>query len=299
MKKYLLLILLFFIIIISFSVILIWKYPNKRWEFGRKILGVVQKKINNKTVDQNLVDQILPSNGVDISVKLNNLGEKMVSTGVIDKDKIDALYTERGSKEEMDRFLGSNDLNIVITKENANLLLNFFWALGLGNKNSILTQGPMVRSGDPAKFASTGGWTLSKGQTMDHYAKYDFITLTPDQQKMVEDIAKNIYRPCCNNSTYFPDCNHGMAMLGFLELMASQGKNEKEIYKNALVLNSYWFPNQYLTIGEYFKENDKKWIEIDPKIILSKNYSSQQGFANISSKVKNPPFVIGGGACGV
>ena len=40
--------------------------------------------------------------------------------------------------------------------------------------------------------------------------------------KIVEEIAGNIYRPCCGNSTAFPDCNHGMAMLGLIELMVSQ-----------------------------------------------------------------------------
>lgn len=32
---------------------------------------------------------------------------------------------------------------------------------------------------------------------------------------------------CCGNSTYFPDCNHGAAMLGFIELAVSQGLVER------------------------------------------------------------------------
>ena len=58
---------------------------------------------------------------------------------------------------------------------------------------------------------------------MNHYSMHRFIVLTPEQQALVEKVSKGIYRPCCGNSVYFPDCNHGMAMLGLLELMASQG----------------------------------------------------------------------------
>lgn len=299
MKKYLLYILLFCLVTISVMAILIKKYPSERKKISKKILSLVEKKIEGKAVDDDLADQVLPPNGITIPVKLGDLGEKMIQAGVIDKDKIDALYTKRGSREEMDRLLTKTSSNITITKGNANFLLNFFWALGLGNKNSTLTQGPMVQNGDLGNFASTGGWTLSNGQAMDHYSKHEFIILDPNQQKMVIEITKNIYRPCCGNSTYFPDCNHGMAMLGFIELMASQGFSDKEIYKAALALNSFWFPNDYLTIAEYFNENGQDWQKVDPKIVLGKNYSSGQGIATVKSKVKNPPFVIGGGACGV
>lgn len=71
-------------------------------------------------------------------------------------------------------------------------------------------------------FASTGGWTVGTKPVTELYASLDLIQLTAEQQKMVEEVAAAVYRPCCNNSTLFPDCNHGMALLGLLELMASQ-----------------------------------------------------------------------------
>ena len=92
--------------------------------------------------------------------------------------------------------------------------------------------------GGADKFASTGGWSLSKGNAMDHYSRHNFVVLTQAQAELVERVSKNIYRPCCNNSTYFPDCNHGMAMLGLLELMASQNISEGQMYKIALSVNS-------------------------------------------------------------
>lgn len=122
--------------------------------------------------------------------------------------------------------------------------LNMFWALGLANKNEILEKGPMMDSkyGGAGNFASTGGWTLAKGSAMDHYSMHSLVTLSPDQQKMVEEVSKNIFRPCCRNPVYFPDCNHGMAMLGILELKASQGANESELYAISKQVNDVWFP---------------------------------------------------------
>jgi hypothetical protein len=123
-------------------------------------------------------------------------------------------------------------------------MLNMLWAFGLANKNPILENGPMMDPsyGGAGNFASTGGWTLAKGDTMSHYSMHTLVTLSPAQQALVEKVAKNVYRPCCRNSTYFPDCNHGMAMLGLLELLAGEGATEEEMYKTAQDVNALWFP---------------------------------------------------------
>jgi len=61
-----------------------------------------------------------------------------------------------------------------------------------------------------------------------------------------------------------------MAMLGLLELMAAQGVGEEEMYKAALAVNSYWFPDTYLTIAEYMQNkgiliaNDYQYIRLQP-----------------------------------
>ena len=139
---------------------------------------------------------------------------------------------------------GKNNGHVAITAENSGMMLNMLWAFGLANKNPILENGPMMdpRYGGAENFASTGGWTLAKGNTMNHYSMHQFVTLTPEQQILVERVAKNIFRPCCKNSTYFPDCNHGMAMLGLLELMASQGATETDMYRISGEVNALWFP---------------------------------------------------------
>jgi hypothetical protein len=208
--------------------------------------------------------------GVEIPAEWGDLGRKMVEAGVFDRSQLSPM-----------------DGKLRITRANSGLLLDLLWALGLSNKNQILEKGPMMdpRYGGADKFASTGGWTLAKGGPMNHYSMHQFIMLTPEEQTLVETVAKNIYRPCCGNSTYFPDCNHGMAMLGLLELMASQGASEAEMYQAALAVNSYWFPDQYATITRYLESRGIAPQAIDPKEILGEDYSSAAGFERIASLV--------------
>ncbi|MEK7567185.1 MAG: hypothetical protein AAB527_03580 [Patescibacteria group bacterium] len=181
-----------------------------------------------------------------LPVKWGDLGLKMISVGVIDPEKFESLYSDRGGlTDDTKRILyEENNGNLKITPKNSGEILNLLWALGLGNKNDVLDKGPMKdpRYGGVGDFASVGGWILADSDAVNHYSRHPLIMLTRDQQALVERVAKNVYRPCCKNSTYFPDCNHGMAMLGLLELMASQGVSEKEMYDSAAKVNAYWFP---------------------------------------------------------
>ncbi|GBE17042.1 hypothetical protein BMS3Abin15_00876 [bacterium BMS3Abin15] len=245
---------------------------------------------------------LLPAEGIILPVRWNDLGKRLTETGVIDEQKLIAIYDQRGGLSEEDKKLlyDSDNGNIIITAQNSGFLLNLLWALGLGNKNPVLEKGPMQ---DPKykgadRFASTGGWSIAKGNAMDHYSKHKFITLTPTQQELVEKVSKNIYRPCCGNSTYFPDCNHGMAMLGFLQLMASQGMAEEEMYKTALTVNTFWFPDAYLTIAKYFQKKKVAWEDVNPKNVLGLEYSSASGYKQVMTEV-NPVQSQGGKRCGV
>ncbi|MEK7461747.1 MAG: hypothetical protein AAB586_01620 [Patescibacteria group bacterium] len=179
-------------------------------------------------------------------VSWDDMGVQLVRAGVIDSEKFKAIYEGRGqfTNEYANLLFGEDDGQLEINKDNAGFVLNLLWALGLGNKSPVLEDGEMAnpKYGGPQNFASTAGWTMAKGDVMDHYNAHRFINLTAEQEKSVARVAQSIYRPCCGNSAYFPDCNHGMAMLGFLELTASQGATEKEMYNSALVLNSFWFP---------------------------------------------------------
>lgn len=238
---------------------------------------------------------------IELPVTWDNLGVQMVAAGVIDQTQLEAFYAQRGGFADDEKQLLEEDSGkIMVTQENSGFILNLLWALGLSNKNKILEEGPMAdsRYGDPGRFASTGGWTIAKGSAMDHYSKHSFITLTPEQQVLVEKVSKNIYRPCCDNSTYFPDCNHGMAMLGLLELLASQGVSENQMYETALQINTLWFPEQYATIARYFESKGQTLSSISPKEILDINYSSASGFSRIAALVPQVKQQ-GSGSCGI
>ncbi len=180
--------------------------------------------------------------------------------------------------------------------------LNLLWAYGLANKNSILDNGPVadLRYGGPTNMASIGGWTVTMGSVMDHFDKHALSILTPDQQQLVEKMAKGIYRPCCGNSTYFPDCNHGMAMLGLLEFLAANGATEDQMWNAAMTANTIWFPDTYQTIAEYMSEKGMDIKKVSPEYILGSEYSSASGYAKIAAQVTKPvQRQSGGGGCSV
>ncbi|MDP2676783.1 MAG: hypothetical protein Q8O83_03805 [bacterium] len=251
----------------------------------------------------NIEEAVLPSEGILLPIRWGSFGKQMVEAGVIDADQFEELYANQGGLGGEARALlyEENNNMIVISRENAHTLLNLLWAFGLSNKNPILEEGPMIDpryGGDAGNFASTGGWTLAVGDAMDHYSAHSFAVLTEEQQRLVERVSQNIYRPCCGNSVYFPDCNHGMAMLGLLELMAAESVSEEEMYAVALQVNSYWFPDTYLTIATYFQMRGVSWDEVDAKEVLGSAYSSAQGYQKILLEV-GPPESRGGESCGV
>ena len=77
-------------------------------------------------------------------------------------------------------------------------------------------------------------------------------------------------------------------MLGFLELMVSQNVSEQDMWKAALTINSYWFPDTYLTIATYMKDKNIDWNNVESQKILGSNYSSARGYQNIASQVVLP-----------
>lgn len=272
------------------------------WIYISRLNFAESGKLSDKAMVA-LEKTVLPATGIVLPVVWGDLGKQLLDNGTIDKNKFEALYAQRGGLDEDTKKLLTETDNgkLIITKDNANVMLNLFWALGLANKNEILTKGPMTDKkygGDASRFASTGGWTLATGSTMNHYSRHLMVSLTPEQQALVMRVSQNIFRPCCGNSTYFPDCNHGMAMFGLLELMASQNVSEEDMYKAALAVNSYWFPDNYLTIAQYLKSKGIDWKKVGAKEILGANFSSALGYKQILNQVQ-PASNGKGSSCGV
>jgi len=239
-----------------------------------------------------LYEQVNPKEGYALPVSYGKLGPQLMEANVIDYDSFVSVMEQGGdaiNNSQMDILKKGSDEKIVITAENAHFLLNFFWAVGLANKNTILTDGPMVKYGDGQidRFASTGGWTLATKPITEIYASLDLISLTPEQQARVEQVAAAVYRPCCNNHTLFPDCNHGMAMLGLLEMMASQNASVDEMFKAAKYVNAYWFPQQTMEMAIYLKSNvGQDFANVDAKLVVSDKLSSAAGAGMVHSALQ-------------
>jgi len=253
--------------------------------------------VNTQLDFQRLANKVIPPSGYILQLDFGDLWERILSEGVIDLEKITKIYPEaskisntRGSLKD------SGGAELRIGRDNAELLLILFWALVLSNKNDILESVLLEEKSNIVNLASTAGWPFSKGSALEHYNKHNFLSLNDSDQRLVKLVSTNIFRPCCDNPTSFPDCNHGMAMLGLLELLASYGADESTIYKSALVANSYWFPNNYVVLAKYFDERGQDWQALDPKEVLGKKYSSLSGFSTISRQVKMLP--VGGISCG-
>lgn len=249
-----------------------------------------------------LSSQVLPDQGVELPISWGDMGRRMVQDGVIDDQQFRSLFDGGLTSQEESMLSGTYDGPIVLNLDNSRYILNLLWAFGLGNKNPVLDSGdmmdPQISGGNPGNFAATGGWPLSRGEAMDHYSAHSYIQLTDDQQDMVERVAKGIFRPCCGNSTYFPDCNHGMAMLGLLQLMAANGIDEDKMYEVALGVNSIWFPQTYLDLAVYFQEQGISWDQVDARQALSYEYSSAQGYQQVRQQIKSLPEAPQGGGCG-
>lgn len=241
------------------------------------------------------------SETANLSVVWGDLGVRMIEAGIIDPEKLEAIYAQRGglTDEMRDLLYGEDNGELVMNRDNSGFILNLFWALGLGNVNRILTEGPMAdpEFGGTEVFASTGGWTLSSGSVTDHYSQHMLFELSAEQQELVERASRNIYRPCCNNPTHFPDCNHGMAMLGLLELMAFNGLGEEEMYRIAFQANSLWFPDAHYAIEQFLELKGIDSRDIKPKEILGYNFSSAYGYSQILSQIQPKDFT--GSSCGV
>ena len=223
------------------------------------------------------VSRVIPEAGFQSRIALGDAVIRLMGYGVVDAGRMFALYgTSGGLPDALSGVLAEPlDEPIRLTAENAGYYVNMLWPIGLathmqGNEESPLNGESLYR------FASTGGWTLGQAENGGAYFnKYPIVDLTPDHEALVLRVAKSTYRPCCNNSTFFQDCNHGSALLGLLQLGAAQGLSEAELYREALAFNSFWFPQNYIRTALYLKIFERtEWPDVDPAVVLGFRYSA-------------------------
>ena len=256
-----------------------------------------------------MIHQINPSEGYTIPATFGSVGPQMLAAGAIDLNQFVQVYKQAGkplTNEQMAILTKGSSSKIVINQDNAYFLLNFFWALGLTNQNPALTEGPMMAKGKDqvGNFASTGGWTIGTKSPTELYASTMIMSLTDEQQARLLEVASAVYRPCCNNPTHFPDCNHGMAMLGLLELMASQAATADEMFAAAKYVNAFWYPQQMLEVATVFKATQNiDFAQADARQVVSSKYSSGSGFQTVHQWLASNGLLeqapSSGGSCGV
>lgn len=250
-----------------------------------------------------LVATLLPEGGVTLDVRWGDLPRQLVEEGVIDLEKFKSAAQKAGSPLTADQLVvlsEDSDDPITFDAGNAYFLLDVLWALGLANKNAVLTEGPMAQRGwdQAGGLASTGGWTLGAKAGPEYLAALELISLTPQQQAIVDEVAYNAYRPCCGNMTAFPDCNHGMAALALTELMASQGANADEIFQALKEVSPFWFPTQYHHLALYFELRDQEWKDVDPRMVMGNEYSSGGGWKQVNAQLQQQGVLGTGGVGG-
>jgi hypothetical protein len=95
-----------------------------------------------------------------------------------------------------------------------------------------------------------------------------------------------------------------MALLGLLELMASQDATVDEMFLAAKQVNAFWFPDQMLEVATYFQAVEGKDFDtVNAKEVVSDKYFSGNGFRQTHQALLErgllPQTPSGGQSCGV
>lgn len=253
------------------------------------------------------VARVVPESGFQSRIALRDTVLQLVEYGVIDRGKFFALARQRGAPPpELSTVLSeASDQPIRLTRDNAVDLVNLLWPIGLSNYMAGNFSSPL--NGDSLyTFASTGGWTLGAAENGGNYFNtFPIVSLNAAQEGRVIRLAESIYRPCCDNSTFFQDCNHGSALLGLLQLGVSQGLDDAALHREALAFNSFWFPDNYILTALYLKVfEDQDWQDADPVRILGFEFSALSSWRrNVEAPVSTVSGLVpppqGGAGCGV
>ena len=239
---------------------------------------------------------VVPDTGFRSRIALQDSIVRLVAEGVIDAERFGSVYEDRGGMppELRQRLVWPSHLPIHLTAENAEHYVNLLWPIGLANNMSTNEASP-VSGPSLFSFASTAGWNLGGEDNGGvYFNRFRIVELSPERETLVTRVAESTFRPCCNNSTFFQDCNHGSALLGLLQLGASQGLNEDELFEEALAFNSFWFPQNYVQTAVYFKLfEDRDWAELDPAFLMGARYSALGPWqAAVGSRLAEVPGLL-------
>lgn len=137
---------------------------------GKATPANIGSQSQNSKLYNEALEKVLPQKGFQSKIYLGNSIVKLAENGVIDKDKFEALYKDRGGlPQELKGVLTLPlDKPILLTRENANFYVNLLWPLGLANYMSSNRESP-VNGKSLFNFASTAGWNLGREENGGAY----------------------------------------------------------------------------------------------------------------------------------
>lgn len=253
---------------------------------GQNTSGVKISKIQHMAhppIDiKALTNAINPPNGYTLPVQYGQMGPRLLEAGVIDVAALKQHYQQTGqvlSDKDIELLIRGSQEPVVINHQNASFLLTLFWGLGLANQNPILDKAPNQKVSD---------WNVGRKSGSDLFSSTLILKLSPDQQARVEEVAKAVYRPCSDASSLSPDSKQSMAMLGLLELMASQNAGSDAMFSAAKQVNAFWFPQQTLEQAIFFVATQlKDYVNVDARWLNSQQYFSATGFRQLHQWLKD------------
>ncbi len=230
-----------------------------------------------------ITSKVLPEEGFVIDAVWKDNVHKMVKEGVIDPEKLEAIITKSYGQEmkpEWKRLLEEpySDEKLAINAENSVFMMYLLWAFAKHNENELPLSSPFAGS-----FKNYDIGVGKKG-----YGDVKLLSLSPEQQTVLEDVAMNSYRPCCGQPAGRPDCSHGFAALGLMEIMAEQGFSKEEMFGAFVKFNSFWFPSTYIQNAIYFEAvQGLSWEDVDKELVAGKDYSSINGAYNVKKALQD------------
>ena len=95
-----------------------------------------------------------------------------------------------------------------------------------------------------------------------------------------------------------------MAMLGLLELMASQDASVNEMFEAAKYVNASWFPQQTLELAVLFKTvGNTEFARVNARQVVRTQLTSGSGFQAVHQRLTQSGNLDqvpqAGGSCGV
>jgi len=252
---------------------------------------VIKTKNGETRINQEqILRELLPEKKV-LPVTWQGIPFKLLEEKIVDLEKLKAYsqrYGQSVTEDDLKIFDRDYNGNIEVTQSNSVLVYNVLWAIGFAQKSPILDYELEKYGWDTVK--NLAGYyfsfaNLGNGSTLPQsgYNYFDFISLNEEQKALAMKIAGKSAVPSCGNPLLLPDCSCSFAVDALILMLASQGVNDRQIYKAMKDVYPYRFPGLYVKHAVLFKlTKNQNWSEVDAEKLVSLEFSSAQGAAQVN-----------------